>query len=266
MTSKSHQNRQKHKLIDNCLQVLPATHHDYARLSHLHYCIESIRPFTQIYKICGIPECRDFFPDPMAVIVYKQPIPDIRPRRDATKKYFKIPPTEIDRLKLVNKKIQYIARLIVDPRFHKIGLASWLLKDSLERQTIPIIETLTPIDFTNKIFQKAGFKLYQTPAPAYYQKLKDALRNIGIQNQNLSSPTFIHARLKALDNPRSGAIEKEIKSFLNHFKSRRNMLPTFERTEYITTKLQYPNAYLIWFNPNVPPFDTDKAELQRKNA
>lgn len=243
------------KWITNCLEVLPGTLDDYHILSEYHYRTEPVKPVTQIYKIVGTAETKGAFPDPMAVIVYRMPLPDIRPRHTATKGYFKRPASQSDRLKLVNEKIQYIARLIVDPRFHRRGLASILLKDSLERQNVPIIETLTPIDFTNKIFQKAGFKLFQTPAPPWYRRLTDMLFLLGLTEQSLTVPLIVHNRISSLQGQSSEHVEKEIHLFLKHYRHRESMPHSFERTEFILSKLPYPQAYLIWFNPRVPAYD-----------
>lgn len=243
------------KFITDCLEILPATLADYHKLAEYHYRTEPIKPVTQIYKICGKKPHRNAFPNPIAIIVYRQPIPELRPRTTATKGFFHQPAGKSDRLKLVNQKIQYIARLIVDPRFHKLGLATWLLKDTLERQTIPIVETLTPIDFTNKIFQKAGFKLYQTPAPPWYHRFTDALLSLGLTEESLSNPLAVQSRLDRLSPDQTKHIERQIHLFMHHYRHRDNMPRDINRTKFFISKIPYPHAYLIWFNPRVPPYN-----------
>lgn len=231
------------------LEIAIARRSDYDRLSHYHYCLDEIGPTTQIYKIRAKAPYTSSFPDPIGVAVYKAPIPDIRPRYGATKRFFKQPESRSDQLKLVNKNIEYLARIIIDPRFWKLGLASWLLKDTLERQTKPIIETLTPIDFTNKMFQKAGFKLYTTPAPTWYRRLVDCLYEAGLTQQSLTIPLIVNHRLRTLKPALREKTEKAITNFLYHFRHRRNMQPGMERTRYLLSKIPYPEAYLIWWNP-----------------
>lgn len=246
--------------IENCLQILPAKLDDYQKLAHYHYRTEDIRPATQVYKINAIDKCHDAFPDPIAVIVYRQPIPDIRARTNATKGYFKYRRTQRGMLKLINKKIQYIARLIVDPRFRRLGLAGWLLTDTLERQTVPIVETLTPIDFTNKIFQKTGFKLYHAQAPAWYRKFTDALRTIGFENWNHLLPLTLQNRIDHLEGDQAKWFESQISQFIYHFNPHKKSKPGIDRTDYILRKLPYPEAYLIWLNPRVPRYDEKPAK------
>lgn len=245
------------KFFPNCLEIVPATLADYKLLAHYHYRKDAPAPLDQIYKIRGTLECRDSFPDPIAIIGYSMPITNLHGRTTATSGYFRNARTEIGRLRLVNKKIRYISRLIVDPRFHKQGLATWLLKDTLERQTVPIAETLTPIDFTNKIFQSQGFKLYHTPAPEWYLRFTDALQKARVKLDTINCPPAVHYRLQALDPRQRSFIEKEILLFLSHFRHRKGMENSLDRTAYFCSKLPYPQAYLIWFNPRVPPYDEE---------
>lgn len=238
--------------ITNCLEIVPATLTDYSTLAPYHYRTEPIKPATQIYKVRARAPNTDAFPDPIAVIVYRKPIPDLRPRTTATKGFFHEPKSLSDRLRLVNKKIEYIARLIVDPRFHKMGLAAWLLRDTLERQHVPIVETLTPIDFTNKIFQKAGFRLYHTTAPTWYKQLTDVLYSLGLTEQAQTNALAVQFRLDRLKGQSAAHVEKEIKAFCNHYRWRDKMPPGIDRTKFFLSKLPYPEAYLIWHNPRVP--------------
>lgn len=242
-------------IITNCLEIVPGTIKDYEALAEFHYIKESIEPATQIYKIRGIESTLTAFPNPMAVIVYRQPITRLRARNLATNGYFTKAKTTVGRLRLVNKKILYIARIIVDPRFRKMGMASWLLKDTLERQTIPIVETLTPIDFTNKMFQKAGFKLHLQQAPPWYGRFESVLFSIGINNVNLHVPFLVQSRIDHLPSTQYDFVSAEIKRFLTHFKSRRSMPAGIKRTTYFLSKLPFPQAYLFWHNPRVPTYD-----------
>lgn len=248
--------------ITNCLEIVPATQADYKLLAQYHYQKEPPAPPDQIYKIRGTKPTCDAFPDPIAVILYSMPIINLHGRTTATSSYFRKPHTDIGKLRLVNKKIRYISRLIVDPRFQKRGLASWLLKDTLERQTVPIVETLTPIDFTNKIFQKSGFKLYHSQAPEWYKRFTDALTQVRIRLSDLKCPPAIHHRIKFLPSRQKGFIEKEILLFISHFHHRKGMKNSLNRTIYFCSKLPYPQAYLIWLNPRGPRYDENLAKIE----
>ncbi len=243
--------------IASCLEIIPGRYNDYSILAPFHYRPGPIRPCAQIYKIVGKKKHRDDFPDPMAVCVLRAPLQQLRARNIATKNYFKAESDLQKRYQLVNRKILYLARLIVDPRYRRIGLGGWLVRDVLERQTIPIVETLTPIDFTNKLFQKAGFKLYHNVMPKWYRPLKNALKSIGLTEQALDCPPVAHARLQMLRQVISIGVQKQIQIFMNHFPKQKHWENSLDRTTFFLEKLAYPEAYLIWFNPKVPYDNTN---------
>lgn len=246
--------------IANCLEIVPGQYNDYKILAPFHYRPGPIRPCAQIYKIRGIKKCRDDFPDPIAVCILRQPLQQLRARNIATKNYFKTEPDLRKRFQLINRKILYLARLIVDPRYRRIGLGTWLVCDVLERQTIPIIETLTPIDFTNKLFQKAGFKLYHNVMPQWYRPLTKTLLKTGLTLQSFDCPPVVHNRLQYLPKFKSLIIQKQIQIFMNHFPKQKHWPNSLERTTFFLEKLAYPEAYLIWFNPKVPYDSTNQQQ------
>lgn len=253
------------ELITDSLEIVPGTTADFKILSHYHYKQETPPPPDQIYKIRGTDKTNDSFPDPIGIVLYSMPIINLHGRTTATSGYFRNARTEIGRLRLVNKKIRYISRFIVDPRFQKLGLGTWLLKDTLERQTVPVVETLTPVDFTNKIFQKQAFKLYHSPAPDWYQRFTAALASVQVKPDTLNCPPAVHFRIQNLSPRQKGFIEKEILLFVAHFRHRKGMKNSPNRTTFFCSKIPYPQAYLIWHNPRVPPYDSPDPQIEQKN-
>lgn len=247
--------------IKDPLEITVGTVADYKNLAKYHYIASPPSPPDQIYKIVGKKPNHDAWPDPIAIIMYSMPMINLRARTRATNGYFRKPKTEIGKLRIVNQEIRYISRIIVDPRFQKCGFATWLLKDTLERQTVPIVETSTPIDFTNKMFQKAGFKFYTSPAPDWYRRFTTALSRVSIRLQDLNCPPAIHFRIEHLNPRQKGFIEKEILLFITHFRHRKGMKNSLKRTAYFCAKIPYPEAYLIWHNPRVPSYDENPAKI-----
>lgn len=239
------------KWFFDILETVPGTLDDYYALSRYHYRTESIEPVTKIYKIRARDPQRDAFPDPLAVVVYRMPIPCLRARDRATDGFFHGPTTKSDRLKLVNKNIRYLARLIVDPRFRRLGIATKLLDESLLTQKIPIVETLIPLDWTNKMFQKVGFELHYIEAPEWYNRFTDFLKHLGFDDWDQLLPETLYKRLECLQLEGFDHIEKEIKALIKHFRHRKDMPHSLERCEFLLSKISFPQAYLIWYNPRV---------------
>lgn len=247
--------------VPDCLEIVAATREDYKRLAHYHYRPEPLGPIDHIFKTIGKPPHTDAFPNPIAVIVYSMPLPQQGARDKLTNNYFKQARTSIGNLRLINSKIRYISRFIVDPRFQKMSIGTGLLQETLRRQSVPIVETQTPIDFTNKIFQKAGFHLSYTPTPPSYSRFLQALESIGLNEQSTSCPPAVHARLNALQGEKRELIEKQILAFLNPFRHRKDMEHSLERTAHFCSKIPYPRAYLIWHNPRAPRYDQTQSDI-----
>ena len=240
------------KFVPNILEVVPGTLTDYRRLSEYHYRTEEIRPFTNIYKVKARYPHHRSFPDPIAVIVYRMPVSELRARSKPTGGFFDRPTHRSDRLKLINQNIRYLCRLIVVPQFRRLGIGTKLVSETLRLQTVPIVETLTPIDFTNRLFKKCGFEIHYMSAPPWYRRFTNALRDIGLSDWNYMLPSTLQNRLDSLNNEQADFIENEIKQFLHHFRRKETIPPGIERTKFVLSKIPYPKAYLIWFNPTVP--------------
>jgi GNAT superfamily N-acetyltransferase len=239
-----------HEPITNRLQVIEGNQADYYRLARYHYEPQLTFPPTKVFKVVGNEQYAAHFPDPVAVIVFIQPFPDITARNKATGGFFKQHKSNAENLQLLNAYVLYCARLITDPRYLRKGIATYLLKETLCRLTCPIVETLTPIDFTNRMYTKAGFELYYTPAPKKFTRLINAFREVGLDVHDITCRELIDMRLNALNPTCSAYIEKEIALFLSGFRNAERFKPSPARTKFILSKIPPPQAYLIWFNPN----------------
>lgn len=238
--------------ITNRLQVVAGSQIDYFALARYHYEPRLTFPPTKVFKVVGNKRYAAHFPDPVAVLVFTQPFPDIAARNKATDGFFKQHKSNAENLQLLNEYVLYCARLITDPRYLRKGIATYLLKKTLQQLTIPIVETLTPIDFTNSMYTKAGFELYYTPPSVKYSRLINAFKGVGLDVHDITCHQLIDMRLEHLPPTKSAFIEKEIKLFLAGFRNAERFKPGPARTKFILSKVPPPEAYLIWFNPAAP--------------
>ncbi len=254
------------KSLKNTLKIAPAKLADFNKLARYHYRKEPINPTSSIYKVSLIGEDRSSFPDPIAVIAYKTPIPFLTGRTLATGNFFTKEKSLSARLKKVNKYIRYAARLIVDPRFDKIGIGSWLLFESMRKQPTPFVEALSPIDFTNKILERCGFVRFVQPDTPRYSRIRKAFFKLGLKEHNLTQPVIVQRRLDLLSQARAGLMEHEIIVFMRGFQTNKKFATGLERTRYILEKINFPRAYFLWHNPESQNFPEiagdphDKAE------
>lgn len=228
------------------LHITKATWKDFLLLAHYHYIQTHPPPYDSIYKICDKVADRRKYPDPVAVILFSFPVPHIKARNRATDNFFTRPKGRHRQLVLINKYIRYISRVIVDPRYRRLHLATWLIKHTLKLQTKPIIETITPIDFTNRMFINCGFKLYLNPAPTRHRRFLDDLAECGISGDMLRHPTIVQKRIDSLPDEKQEHLYFRLKRFLMQYSSAQKEFWQPVSIAYALTKLSYPQAYLIF--------------------
>jgi hypothetical protein len=186
----------------------------------------------------------------VGIIVYKMPTPGAELRNVATGGFF----TGFDRatqLVLLNKNIRCINRLIIDPRFRSLGLASRLVRETMPKIDIPIVEAMAVMGIVNPFLEKAGMKAFTSKILARCVRLVEALSIVGIERQELIDPQKVQRKLDRLPAASAEFIEHEIYRFLQSYGSHRYSRAGLERTRYILSKLTERPVYYIWFNPKL---------------
>jgi hypothetical protein len=186
----------------------------------------------------------------VGIIVYKMPTPGAELRNVATGGFF----TGFDRatqLVLLNKNIRCINRLIIDPRFRSLGLASRLVRETMPKIDIPIVEAMAVMGIVNPFLEKAGMKAFTSKIQARCVRLVEALSMVGIERQELIDPQKVQRELDRLPAASAEFIELEIYRFLQSYGSARYSQAGLERTRYILSKLTARPVYYIWFNPKL---------------
>ena len=240
--------------MQNCsvcenLQIVPGCLDDYKLLARYHYrgshpgptaAIFALKAKTMISGVLG--------PKTVGVIVYSTAGPGLDLRNIATGNFL----ASLDRstqLSLINTNIRRISRLIIEPRFRGIGLASRLVRETMPLVNVPIIEALAVMGWINPFLERAGMKAYKAKTAASSVQFIEALSLVGIEQAELIDPLRIQHKLDRLGDSESQFIEHQIRHFLKSHGRRRDMLPGIERTRYILTKLTARPVYYIWFNP-----------------
>ena len=79
------------------------------------------------------------------------------------------------RLKLINKNIRTISRVIIEPRFRSLGLAARLVKETMPLMNVPFVEGLAVMGRVNPFFEKAGMTRFDAPPSPGCARLIEAL-------------------------------------------------------------------------------------------
>lgn len=231
------------------LQIVPGCLGDYKRLARYHYRGSHLGPTAAIFALS-----RTGCETPVGVIVYSNASAVLELRNIATNHVF----AGLDRstqLELINANIRRISRLIIEPRFRGLGLASRLVRETMPLVNVPIVEALAVMGWVNPFFERAGMKAYKAKPSAASVQFIEALSIIGIEQAELIDPLLVQHKLERLGDSEARFIEYQIRHFLKNHGRRRDMPPGLERTRYIVTKLTARPVYYIWFNPELTKED-----------
>jgi hypothetical protein len=243
------------------VEIVPGSYADYKQLAQYHYRDTKPGQFTSIYSLKFRPHASSL--GPAGVIVYSAPSRGQELRNIATGNFF----AGLDRgsqLELLNKSIRRISRIIIEPRFRGLGLASQLVAETMPLQNVPIIEAVSVMGWIHPFFEKAGMTPFHAPAKERNVRLTEALSAVGIES--LIDPVEVHKKIQQLSSfnviaslpPRGGAkqsitkaefIESEFRRYLKSDGNRRYSRPSLERTTFVLSRLSERPIYYIWFNP-----------------
>ncbi len=219
------------------LKIVPGNLADYKALCHFHYRDKRLGPFKKIFTIKPA----------IAVIVYTMPTPAMELRNVACGRLF----NGLDRktrITLINDNICCIGRVIIEPRYRGLGLASRLVSETMKLMNVPIIEAAAVMGHVNPFFEKAGMTAYKpTESPATKQ-LIEAFSLIGIENHALLDPKTVHEKIDSLSIPNCRLIETQMQYFLKKYNKQRYLSHSIERTRFVLSKLTERPVYYIWFN------------------
>ena len=220
------------------LKIVQGNIADYNSLAHFHYRDKRLAPFKKIFAIKPA----------IAVIVYTMPTPAMELRNIACGNIF----TGLDRvtrLKLINDNIICIGRVIVEPRYRGLGLASRLVRETMKLMDTPIIEAAAVMGRVNPFFEKAGMTAYKPAESVATKQLIEAFSVLGIENETLLDTKTVHEKIDSLNMPCQKLIENQIQHFLKKYNKQRYLTHSIERTRFVLSKLTERPFYYIWFNP-----------------
>lgn len=216
---------------------------DYRKLACYHYRDSSLMAYVAIFAM-------RFGGETVGVVVYRMPSSRCELRNVATGNLF----AGFDRmtqLALINKNIRCISRVIIEPRFRGLGLASRLVRETMPRTGVPIIEGMAVMGLINPFLERAGMTAYTVEMPARCVRLIEALNIVRIEKEELVDPQKVQQKLNKLRRGEAEFIELEIEAFLQSYGKRRDMSAGLERTRFVLSKLTFRPVYYVWFNPEL---------------
>ncbi|KKK71639.1 hypothetical protein LCGC14_2911910, partial [marine sediment metagenome] len=168
------------------LQIVPAGANEYSKLSQYHYRSGRLGPYKAMYALVDTHPVRSRFNEGriiVGIIVYSMPSPNLALRNVATDGVFAQFGDRRAQLQLVNENIRCIGRVIIDPRYRGLALASYLVRETLAKLDVSVIEALAVMGQVNPFFEKAGMIRWPGRVSESAQKFIGALRSVGIAKE-----------------------------------------------------------------------------------
>jgi hypothetical protein len=214
-------------------------------MASYHYRDSSLGPYAAIFAIKAVGKLAIRLSNiPAGVIVYTMPTAALELRNIALGGIL----SGLDRksrLNFINENVRTISRVIIEPRFRSLGLASRLVKETMEKIDVPVIEALAVMGYVNHFFEKAGMTSYEAPLPARCEQMKEAFELAGIGENELIDARQVQRKIERLGKKQAVFLERQIQSFLQSYGRRRKMPPGLERTRYVISKLTDRPIYYI---------------------
>lgn len=230
------------------LKIIPAGKDQYHELAKFHYRGDTLGPHSHIFAIVDEHPWRRLAAPVIGVIVYRPPVPNLAARNIATGGLF----SGLDRstgLTLLNNSLKTVSRVIIEPRCRGLGLASWLVKETMPLVGTGMVEAVAVMGKVHPFFKQAGMTEFTPKSDLKTERMTAALETAGIGQNIWPDTERVHHRIDTLDPYLRLFMESEIRAFLQKFGSRRDMPHSVERTEFVLSKLAPPGNYYLWINP-----------------
>lgn len=236
--------------LSNKLEIVPGDLADYRQLACYHYRGDRLVGVKAVFIVRPKGAMGSLHGKLAGAIVYTMPVPRMELRNTATGNILK----GLDRqtqLALINRNIRCISRVVIEPRWRGIGLATRLVRETMPQAGVPIVEAVGIMPLTNPFLEKAGMKVFTPRLRIEQVELIEALNVVGVEENELADPSILQRKLDALPRSAADFIETHVQRFLKSHGRRRTMPPGIERTRYLLSKLTEPPAYHIWFHPTL---------------
>ncbi len=229
------------------IEVVRGDIRDWERLGRYHYRGERLACHSGIWVLRHRKgTCKRSGAEAVGVIVYKMPSAGCAMRNVAMGQMFK----GLDRgtqLQLVNRMVRCIGRVVIEPRYRGLGLASRLVRETLHLVGTPVVEAMGVMGWVNPFFERAGMKAYRGAEPLGAARLREAFSVVGIEEDELTDARRVQERIDGLSANERRFIEEQIQGLLESYGPRRRRMERgLGRTEFALSKLAARPVYYIW--------------------
>jgi ABC-type ATPase with predicted acetyltransferase domain len=215
---------------------------DYEKLKRFHYKSkdqkESIKP-------------KDFFrlmyeDSLVGVIVYSNSYLNLKPRNMVFGERYVFTPGDLHKARLINEEIARISRVVIHPKFRGIGLGESLVRETLTKVDVKVVEVLAVMARYNPFFERAGMLRvdYGRDETAIDKKIRRFLEERGFDFKLARSKVYCRGFFSELDDAARKVLTEYLKEFVEQ---------PFVKVKTVTPELlgrvfSSDGVYLYWVN------------------
>ncbi|MHC4287751.1 MAG: hypothetical protein ACYSSJ_05550 [Planctomycetota bacterium] len=232
--------------LQKYLKIFPAKHSDYEHLYRFHYLSAALGPTRAVYKLIDDHPWRRLAAPVVGVIVYGVPSANLAARNAATGGLF----AGLDRsaaLSLVNEHMVCIRRVIIEPRYRGLGLASRLVAETMPLTGAAMVEAVSVMGRIHPFFERAGMRAFDPRPDAKTERMAAALESVGIGQHSWHDSKAVQTKIEQLDHSLRIFTGSEMDRFCQKFTNRRGMPDSLRRTDFVLSKLTACGAYYLWY-------------------
>ena len=217
---------------------------DYEKLKRFHYRSKGEKELESLrMKDCY----RLLYGDSLiGVIVYSVSYLNLKPRNMVFGDRYVYTPGDLYKARLINEEIARISRVVIHPKFRGIGLGEFLVKETLPKVNVKVVEVLAVMARYNPFFEKAGMLRvdYQRNETAVDKKIKAFLEPRDFDFKIAQSKAYCRSFFNQLNDEDKKVLLEHLKEFVEQ---------PFVRIKLVTPELlgralYSGNVYLYWVN------------------
>jgi GNAT superfamily N-acetyltransferase len=155
-------------------------------------------------------------------------------------------PGDLHKARLINEEIARISRVVIHPKFRGKGLGEYLVKETLAKVNVKVVEVLAVMARYNPFFERAGMQRvdYRRKETAVDKKIKAFLEEWSFDFKLSKSKTYCRSFFSRLGD----GDKKVLVGYLTEF-----VQQPFVRIKSVTPELlgraiYSGNVYLCWVN------------------
>ena len=235
--------------VTDGLEIVEGTLGDLRSLERYHYRDKLTSPYVAIYSIRDSNRGHGFgLCSPVAgVVVYTNPMLHCQMRDVATGGIFRGLSVR-DRLDVINAKFKSISRVIIDPRYRGLSLASWLVAETMEAVGSEFVESQAIMGHVSGFFERAGMRGFYGKQTERVSRMYEAFSIVGISEDLFFGPGRLHEEIERLGAKERRFIESELGEFLQPYKRWRGAGHSIERSGKVLGAMTPRPVYYLWKN------------------